>query len=547
MRRDTRRVPVAEGKDVRLALAQINAVVGDIDGNADRVLRALEQSAKAAVDLVVVPEMVLTGYPPEDLLAKGHFVDDNLAALQRVAAACTGLAAIVGFVGRSDGVLHNAAALCSDGGVAKVYHKRLLPNYGVFDEERYFEPGGVWLVSEVAGVRVAPTICEDIWMPGVAAEVAGAGASLVLNLSASPFHAGKGTDREVMLQARAADNGVWLAYCNLVGGQDELVFDGRSVAISPTGEIVGRAASFTEDLLVVDIPGQNAGAGPVAPMPGGAEEVYDALCLGLKDYVLKNGFTDVVIGLSGGIDSALTAAVAADALGPDRVHGVTMPSRYSSAGSVEDSRTLAARLGIELRELSIEPPFSAMLETLAPAFRGLETDVTEENLQARVRGTLLMGLSNKFGWLVLATGNKSELSVGYSTLYGDMVGGFAPLKDVFKTRVYELARWRNREAEVIPARTIDKPPSAELRPDQTDQDTLPPYDVLDDILAAYVESDLSRGRIIARGHDASTVDRVCRMVDAAEYKRRQGPLGIRVTPKAFGKDRRMPVTNRYRG
>jgi NAD+ synthase (glutamine-hydrolysing) len=532
---------------VRLALAQIDAVVGDIDGNANRVLRALERSAKAGADLVVVPEMVLTGYPPEDLLAKEHFVEDNLAAMRRVAAACTSLSAIIGFVDRSDGALHNAAALCSDGEVAKVYHKRLLPNYGVFDEERYFEPGEASLISEIAGVLAAPTICEDIWMPGVAAEAAGAGASLVLNLSASPFHAGKGAEREAMLQARAADNGIWLAYCNLVGGQDELVFDGRSVVISPAGEIVGRAASFAEDLLVVDIPGQDAEAMAIAPMPGGAEEVYGALCLGLKDYVLKNGFTDVVIGLSGGIDSALTAAVAADALGPDRVHGVTMPSRYSSAGSVDDSRALAANLGIELREFSIEPPFCAMLETLAPAFEGMETDVTEENLQARVRGTLLMGLSNKLGWLVLATGNKSELSVGYSTLYGDMVGGFAPLKDVFKTRVYELARWRNREGEVIPARTIDKPPSAELRPDQTDQDTLPPYDVLDDILAAYVESDLSRGRIIARGHDASTVDRVCRMVDAAEYKRRQGPLGIRVTPKAFGKDRRMPVTNRYRG
>ena len=532
---------------MRLALAQIDAVVGDIDGNANRVLRALEQSAKAGADLVVVPEMVLTGYPPEDLLAKEHFVDDNLAALRRVAAACTGLTAIVGFVDRSDGVLHNSAALCSCGGVAKVYHKRLLPNYGVFDEERYFEPGEVSVVSEISGVLTAPTICEDIWMPGVAAEAAGAGASLVLNLSASPFHAGKGADREAMLQARAAENGIWLAYCNLVGGQDELVFDGRSVVISPAGEIVGRAASFAEDLLVVEIPGQGAEAGSIAPMSGGAEEVYGALCLGLKDYVRKNGFTDVVIGLSGGIDSALTAAVAADALGPDRVHGVTMPSRYSSAGSVEDSRALAANLGIELHEFSIEPPFSAMLETLAPAFEGLETDVTEENLQARVRGTLLMGLSNKFGWLVLATGNKSELSVGYSTLYGDMVGGFAPLKDVFKTRVYELARWRSREREVIPASTIDKPPSAELRPDQTDQDTLPPYGVLDAVLAAYVESDLSRGQIIARGHDASTVDRVCRMVDAAEYKRRQGPLGIRVTPKAFGKDRRMPVTNRYRG
>jgi len=536
----------SEGLTVRVALAQLDTVVGDITGNADRIIDAIGRAAALGADLVVTPELAVTGYPPEDLLAKAHFVEDNRAALERVAAACSGCAALVGFVDRSNGTLHNAAALCSHGGVEAVYRKRLLPNYGVFDEERYFEPGESTVVRKVAGMAVAPTICEDIWMPGVAAEAAAAGATLVVNLSASPFHTGKGEDREAMLATRARDNGVWLAYCNLVGGQDELVFDGRSVLVAPGGEVVGRSPAFAEDLLLVDVPPAGAPA-PLAPRLSGPEEVYAALCLGLGDYVRKNGFSDVVIGLSGGIDSALTATVATDALGAEHVHGVTMPSRYSSRGSVADSRALARNLGIELHELSIEPAFSALLETLQPVFAGRAADVTEENLQARVRGTLLMALSNKFGWLVLATGNKSELSVGYSTLYGDMVGGFAPLKDVFKTRVWELARWRNRAGEVIPASTIEKVPSAELRPDQTDQDTLPPYEVLDAILAAYVEGDLSREQIVSQGHDAQTVERVCRMVDAAEYKRRQGPMGIRVTPKAFGKDRRMPVTNRYRG
>ena len=533
---------------MRIALAQIDTVVGDIAGNADRVLMAVSDALQARADLVVVPELALTGYPPEDLLAKGHFIEHNLAALNRVAASCTAVTALVGYVDYRNGVLRNALALCRGGRVEHVYHKRLLPNYGVFDEARYFEPGHFPLVAEVVGTKVAPTICEDIWTASVASEVAGAGAALIINASASPFHVGKGAEREEMLRARAADNGVWLAYCNLVGGQDELVFDGRSVVVSPSGEVVARGNAFAEDFLLVDVPlEEERSDARMAPLLEGDEEVYRALCVGLRDYVRKNGFSDVVIGLSGGIDSALTAAIAADALGPERVHGVTMPSRYSSAGSVEDSAALASNLGIGFLELPIEPPFSAMLETLSPVFEGFEHDVTEENLQARVRGTLLMALSNKFGWLVLATGNKSELSVGYSTLYGDMVGGFAPLKDVFKTRVYELARWRNSGGEVIPASTIEKVPSAELRLDQTDQDTLPPYEELDAILAAYVEKDRSREEIVFAGHDRETVDRVCRMVDASEYKRRQGPLGIRVTPKAFGKDRRMPVTNRYRG
>ncbi len=540
------------GEKVRIALAQIDSVVGDVAGNTARVVEWLGRAREQGADLAIFPELVLTGYPPEDLLCRSHFVMENREALDTVAAACRGIRAFIGFVDRHDGLLHNAAALCGDGSVTQVYHKRLLPNYGVFDEERYFEPGAVALVGTVGGVQVAPMICEDIWLPGVVAEVAHAGARLVVNLSASPFHTDRGSEREEMLCERAADNGVWLAYCNLVGGQDELVFDGRSLLVSPAGEIVARAGAFTEDLLVVDVDLDTDTMAParIEPSPTAEEEVYAALRLGLADYVEKNGFRDVVVGLSGGIDSALVVTIAADALGADRVHGVTMPSRYSSPGSVDDSRALAGALGIDFHEIGIEPAFSAFLGTLQPVFEGRESDVTEENLQARVRGTLLMALSNKFGWLVLAPGNKSELSVGYSTLYGDMVGGFAPIKDVFKTRAYELARWRNaRDAGplVIPAAIIDKPPSAELRSGQFDEDSLPPYALLDAILAAYVESDLSREAIVSRGYDRATVERVCRLVDAAEYKRRQGPLGIRVTPKAFGKDRRMPVTNRYRG
>jgi NAD+ synthase (glutamine-hydrolysing) len=429
------------------------------------------------------------------------------------------------------------------------YHKRRLPNYGVFDEERYFEPGAAPTVFDLGDVRVALSICEDVWTAESAAEAARAGARLLVNISASPFDVGKGAQREEMLAARARDNGLWVAYCNLVGGQDELVFDGRSVVISPDGEVVGRAAAFAPDLLVVDIPEGDAvsSAGRVEPRLDGDEEVYRALVLGLSDYMGKNGFTDVVLGLSGGIDSALTAAIATDALGPEHVHGVMLPSRYSSAGSVREALALCGNLAIGYVELGIEPAFQSILDTLAEPLRDLPPDATEENIQARVRGTLLMALSNKFGWIALATGNKSELSVGYSTLYGDMVGGFAPIRDVYKTRVWELARWRNRDGVVIPVESIDKAPSAELRAGQLDSDSLPPYETLDRILHRYIEQDMSRGAIVAEGFDADVVARVARMVDAAEYKRRQGPLGIRITPKAFGKDRRMPVTNRYRG
>ncbi len=533
----------------RIALAQIDAVVGDIRRNVDMIVDAVRAAQAQGAAIVLLPELALTGYPPEDLLAKDHFIDQARSALDLVAAACVGIVAVVGFVDRRDGALSNAAAVCVDGKVASVYRKRRLPNYGVFDEERYFEPGEEPLLMSVGGADTALTICEDIWVPGLATEAAGLGASLLLNISASPFYAGKGAEREAMLVRRASDNGVWLAYCNLVGGQDELVFDGRSVVIAPDGTVVGRALAFQEDLLVVDVPpGPGAPvAARVEPALSGDAEVYAALRLGLRDYLGKNGFRDAVIGLSGGIDSALTAALAVDALGAAHVHGVMMPSPYSSDGSVSDARSLCAHLGIDCRSLPIEEPFKSLLAVLAPSLEGTDADVTEENIQARVRAVLLMALSNKFGWIVLATGNKSELSVGYSTLYGDMVGGFAPIKDVYKTRVWDLARYRNRDGVVIPVESIEKAPSAELRPDQADTDSLPAYDVLDPVLKAYVEQDLSVGEIIARGFDAALVERVAHMVDAAEYKRRQGPLGIKITPKAFGKDRRMPVTNRYRG
>jgi NAD+ synthase (glutamine-hydrolysing) len=535
---------------MRVALAQINVTVGDIVGNTRRIMEAISAASEQGTGVTLLPELAITGYPPEDLVHKEHFVEENLDALEAISAVC-GQLALVGYVDRNEGKLYNAMALCGNGQVLQRYYKRRLPNYGVFDEERYFEPGEAVGLTELGGDLFAETICEDVWVPELAAEAAEAGAQVLFNISASPFHAGKGQEREDMLRKRATDNGMWVVYCNLVGGQDELVFDGRSVVISPGGDIVARGASFAEDLVIADFtPGAKLGASAdLAPALGPVEEVYEAIRLGLSDYASKNGFTDVVFGLSGGIDSALVAAIAADALGPEHVHGVLMPSRYSSAGSVSDSVELASALGIDTIELPVEAPFQAFLDTLQPALHGREPDVTEENLQARVRGTLVMALSNKFGWLPLATGNKSELAVGYSTLYGDMVGGFAPIKDVFKTRVYDLAEWRNTQgsAPVITKAIMNKAPSAELREGQVDQDSLPPYPVLDAILKHYVENDDSRDKIVTMGFPGPIVDRVIRMTDMAEYKRRQGPIGVKITPKSFGKDRRMPITNRFGG
>ncbi len=536
---------------MQIALAQIDATVGDIGGNLERCLDAVARAEGA--DVVLLPELALTGYPPEDLLARAGFVERVGEALREFARRAV-RPSVIGFVERSDRGLHNAAAYVIHGEVAVVYHKRALPNYGVFDEERYFVAGERDSLVTIDGISCALTICEDIWRPETVTRLAEAGAQVVLNISASPFHRGKGGEREAMLRSRALDSGVWVAYCNLVGGQDELVFDGRSTLFSPDGALVARAASFAEDVVAADVTapgpgdGSDAGvAGAIAPSPGGPEELYRALELGLGDYCRKNGFTDVALGLSGGIDSALVAAVATDALGADHVHGVLMPGPYSSQGSVDDALALAGSLGIPTHTLPIGPAHDALLDTLESAAGRLERTLAEENLQARVRGTLLMALSNANGWLVLATGNKSELAVGYSTLYGDMVGGYAPIKDVFKTHVYDLARWRNSIGEVIPADTLTKPPSAELRPDQTDQDSLPPYDVLDAILLGYIEEDRSAAELAAAGHDSVIVDRVVRMVDAAEYKRRQAAPGTRVTAKAFGRDRRMPITNAYRG
>jgi NAD+ synthase (glutamine-hydrolysing) len=556
-------------------------VVGDIDGNAVRVADAIAGGCDSGADIVLVPEMALTGYPPEDLLLRPDFARASRAALDSLAAGVTRGVAVVGFVdGAHD--CHNAAAIVADGRVQAVYHKRFLPNYGVFDEARYFAPGRDQMILDINGARVGVVICEDIWYSEpVAGDLALARLDLICCISASPFHLRKGDGRERMLGARAGDSSAALAFCNQVGGQDELVFDGRSVVFDAGGELVARASQFDEQLLIADIdvgisarrrlhapllrrleqsavpqalpvvaaPNTNgahpaSGVAAVRDEPG---ELWGALVTGLRDYVDKNGFPGVVVGLSGGIDSALTAALAVDALGASRVSGVSMPSRFTSPRSQSDASALAESLGIPLSVVPIAPVVDALEEALDPIFAGREADSTEENLQARARGTLLMGISNKLGPLVLATGNKSEMSVGYSTLYGDMVGGFAPLRDVYKTWVYRLARWRNEQEgrDLIPLSTIERPPTAELRPDQLDTDSLPPYDVLDRILEGYVEQDLGVADLAARGLPAEVVASVIRMVERAEYKRRQGPVGIKITPRAFGRDRRMPITNRY--
>ena len=557
---------------LRIALAQLNVTVGDLDGNQRLIEEAIRRAQAWRADCVLVPELAITGYPPEDLLLKPQFVDANLRALERLAPVARGVVAVVGFVNRDrQGRLFNAAAILADGRHLATYHKRWLPNYGVFDEKRYFTPGDRPLVLRLGGVSIGVTICEDLWEESPCRELASAGARVVCNISASPYHAGKLAEREQLFARRARQNHVAVAYCNLVGGQDELVFDGTSLVLDAAGRALARGAQFRDDFLVVDLAPERIGPAarrsaravvlsasvpqrprwspPVRRRLDRVAEVYAALTVGLRDYVRKNGFSTVVLGLSGGVDSALTACVAVDALGAGCVVGVIMPSRFSSSATQDDARQLASALGIALHEMSIEPVFEAYLATLKPFFQGKPADVTEQNVQARIRGNLLMALSNKFGWLVLTTGNKSEIATGYTTLYGDMAGGFAVIKDVPKMLVYELAAYRNRPGlgSPIPRSVLKRAPTAELAPHQTDQDTLPPYPVLDRILKSYVEEDRSLSQILSRNHvEPAMARRVLAMVDRAEYKRRQGPPGIKITPKAFGKDRRMPITNRYR-
>jgi NAD+ synthase (glutamine-hydrolysing) len=570
---------------MRLALAQINSVVGDVDGNAAKVVEWMERARGENADLVLFPELVVTGYPPEDLLLRPGFIRAAKRAVEDIAKAAHGITAMVG-APHLDSDLFNACFVLAHGEIRCIYRKRYLPNYGVFDEDRYFAPGHDNFLLRFGEVLVGPTVCEDIWLPGPpATDLALAGAQLIANISASPFHVGKDREREEMLKVRATDNSCFVALCNAVGGQDELVFDGHSVVLDDEGEVLARAAGFEEELLVVDLDpvaavgrrlrdvrrralarervevtatefelapprAQSEPAHPeLAPQLDDLEQMRLALELGLHDYVTKNGFGDVVIGLSGGIDSALTAALCVEALGAERVHGVSMPSRYSSEATRSDAQSLAESLGIDFREIAIEPMVEAYDAALAEAFTGRESDLTEENLQARVRGTLLMALSNKFGWLVIATGNKSELSVGYSTLYGDLAGGFALIKDVYKTDVFRLSKWLNERAEreLIPTSIIERAPSAELRADQLDEDSLPPYPKLDKVLEAYVELDRSREELSQDGFDIDVVDRALGMIDRAEYKRRQAPPGVKLRPKAFGRDRRTPITNRWPG
>jgi len=571
-------------------MAQINTTVGDFSGNVQKILETISEARALGVDLLTFPELTICGYPPEDLLFKPKFITNNLLSLDKVVAASSGISIVVGFVDAKEDI-YNAAAIIHDGQLAGVYHKIYLPNYGVFDENRYFRMGHECPIYVIGGISVGVTICEDIWYEvGPATAQAYGGAEVIVNISASPYHFGRGSFRERMVATRAADSVAIFVYNNLVGGQDELVFDGNSMVLDEKGRLIARGKEFEEDLIVADLdvesvfrtrlqdsrwrkePFFHEELGwhsskrfmisekisniekPAIPHReirgrGLPTEVYDALVLGTRDYVLKNGFKKVVIGLSGGIDSSLVATIASDALGSPNVVGVAMPSRYSSPGSISDAELLAKNLGIKFLIISFEKVFQSYLDMLADAFSNVEPDVTEENLQARIRGNILMALSNKFAWLVLTTGNKSEMATGYTTLYGDMAGGFAVIKDVPKTMVYELARYRNSLAvpEIIPSSIIDKPPSAELRPDQKDTDSLPPYDILDRILTAYVEEDKSIEQIVAMGIDEQVVMRAARLVDSSEYKRRQAPPGVKITPRAFGRDRRLPLTNRFKG
>jgi NAD+ synthase (glutamine-hydrolysing) len=576
---------------LRIAMAQVNVTVGDVMGNASKIVAYVERARALQADLVVFPELAIPGYPPEDLLLKPSFIDANRAALDEVASATSGLTVIVGFADAEDDI-YNAAAVLHNGALVGVFHKHFLPTYGVFDEDRYFRAGNTNAIFEIGNTVFGVSVCEDIWYPsGPPAAQAQAGAQILVNISASPYYTGKSASRERMLATRAADSVAIVAFCNLVGAQDELVFDGGSVIVNERGELITRGPQFQEELVVADVtasnvfrqrlhdprwrkepaaasieggmgavtrisltrlePGKSRPALPDSPIvewSPSPEEIYKALTLGTRDYVHKNSFKKVVIGLSGGVDSSLVACIAADALGPENVTGVAMPSRFSADISARDAAKLVDNLGISFMVIPIEQAFQAYLDTLAEPFAGSAPDVTEENIQARIRGNLLMALSNKFGWLVLTTGNKSEMSVGYATLYGDMAGGFAVIKDVPKMLVYELARWRNSGTmgPVIPERVLTRPPTAELRPDQKDSDSLPPYEVLDPILQAYVEEDRSLAEIVALGFDEALVRNVVQLVDRNEYKRRQAPPGIKITPRAFGKDRRLPITNRFR-
>ena len=576
-------------RSFRLALAQINPTVGDLDGNTRKILHLIEEARTLGADLVAFPEMSIPGYPAEDLLFKPSFIRDNVAAMRRVVEASGDIAVVVGFVD-ADSDIYNASAVAFHGELAGVYHKMYLPNYGVFDEDRYFKRGKVCPVYIINGVAVGVNICEDIWYPvGPIAVQREAGAEVIVNINASPYHTGKRAYRERMVATRAVDNELYVAYLNTVGGQDELVFDGGSLIFDQSGELVARGKEFQEDLIVADLdigmvfrsrlrePGprkedvailREVGEPKVVPVseyrtvdkpsltPRDAvqpldpvSEVYSALVLGTGDYVRKSGFSKVIIGLSGGIDSSLTACIAVDALGRENVLGVAMPSHYSSEGSVVDTRVLADNLGVELWTVPIEPAHVGFLDMLEPHFQGTEPNIAEENIQSRIRGDILMAISNKFGWLVLTTGNKSELAMGYATLYGDMAGGFAVIKDVLKTMVYKLALWRNQHGHpenAVPQAVFDKAPSAELKPDQTDQDTLPPYDILDPIVKAYVEDDRSFQEMVDSGFDPQAVKQVITAVDRNEYKRRQAAPGVKITPRAFGKDRRLPIVNRYR-
>jgi len=535
---------------LRIALAQIDLLVGDIDGNVRRVVEAAAVARDThRADVVVFPELTLTGYPPEDLLLRPEFDQRVAQGVRQLCAAVPGVHVVVGYPRIVDGKRYNAAGVIGDGRVVAEYFKALLPNYSVFDEKRYFDPGGEPCVVELHGVPVGITICEDIWFPAPAAHAREAGARLLVNLNASPFHTGKAPEREELVGKRARENGFPIVYVNLVGGQDELVFDGGSFVVDGAGALTHRLGYFAGELAVVEF--SSAGElvvahGDCAPALPEEDAIYQALVLGVRDYVRKNGFQGAVIGLSGGIDSALVLCIAADALGADQVEVLSMPSRYTAAISNEDAATMARLLGVRHSVIPIEPAFRAFLDMLADEFRGLPADVTEENIQARCRGIVLMAVSNKTGRILLTTGNKSEMSVGYATLYGDMAGGFAPIKDLPKLLVYRLAEWRNRRGEVIPRRIIERPPSAELRADQKDSDSLPPYEVLDPILERYVEQDCSVAEIIAEGFDPALVQRVVRMVDRNEYKRRQAPPGIKITRRAFGRDRRYPLTNGFR-